>query len=1220
MRLRKITLHGYKTFANKTELIFEGGITAIVGPNGSGKSNIADAIRWVLGEQAYTLLRGKKTEDMIFNGSNERARMGMAEVTITLDNSDNFLPIAFDEVSIGRRAYRSGENEYFLNGNRVRLRDVLELLDRSGLGRRTHTVIGQGMIDQALALRPEDRRQLFEEAAGITLYRQKRQQTLDRLAQTQDNLTRVHDILAEIGPRLRQLERQAERALQYESISHELRGQLLLWYGFTWRQALGHLVDAKAAVAHWQGVIERSAQNITAYNAETTALRSRQTDLRGHLADLRRQMATQEQARAAMAQEQAVGQERLQTLRDSTQRLQHEIALLIERQRGEDERVQEAEQVQAEIEAQRRQQHTQLAQAQQDLHAQEQERLHTQQALADVQRRHFDLSARLADRSNRIQQSLERRSAVQAEHAQDLEAAAAAGAEAAGWQTQFDTLAQELQGLGQRMHNLRQQHRQAEARRDSLLAARTQTEMQRAEMEAQLRGLQARFELLDRLRAEGEGLFLGVKNVLQAANPATPASRRQGPLPGILGPVSALIRVPPALEHALDVALGARIQDVVVRTWQDAEQAIAYLKQTRGGRATFLPLDNLRPAPRRAPPPGQGVLGWAADLVAYEAEVAPAMTLLLGHILVVEDLDAARRVSRAADRPRIVTLAGDFVHPGGSVSGGSQEERQRGGLLAREREWRDLPGQMAAVEAQLRQRRSDLEQARHALAAVDEDLTRLVREASQAGEEERQRAAALSRLQNNIDKARQKELWHQERGRKLALELEELGRRLAGLRQESGELSSQQEALAHRQAALEEKLATLDTSGLLRAAAQAQARLDAVEEMRRSQQALVASHAQAAQQTRAESHARSQRSQALATEMAALQARLQTLQSEHAAQDASYLALLAQIEPAQTALDALDQGWPEHDRRGEGLRQRLHQEELQLSQSRLAQQRAEDHLTYLRSQIEHDFGLVALETEAGVASQEPLPFDRIVTALPQVDVLPTETEQEMRRLKGLLSRLGAVNLQAKAEYASAKERFDFLTAQAADLQESSAQLLQVIAELDKLIDQEFRRTFTAVSKAFTRYFTRLFGGGTAKLTLIDINGGEASGKTISSSTTTGVEIIARPPGKRPTQLSMLSGGERALTAAALIFAVLSVSPAPFCVLDEVDAALDEANVGRVRQVLQELAAGAQFVVITHNRGTVEVADTIYGVSMGQDSVSQTLSLRLRNGRLEEAAL
>ena len=348
MRLKKVQLHGYKTFANKTEFVFDKGVTAIVGPNGSGKSNVADAIRWVMGEQSYSVMRGKKTEDMIFNGSSERARMGMAEAVITLDNSDNWLPIEFDDVVIGRRAYRSGENEYYLNGNRVRMRDVHELLDSSGLGRRTHTVIGQGMIDKALALKPEDRRELFEEAAGITIYRTKRRRTVDQLTKTEDNLIRVRDIIAEISPRLRQLERQAEKARQHGDISVELSELLRTWYGYNWHLSLGKLVDARGAVAQWQQIIERTLGNIEDYNAETTALRQRQTDLRTQLAEWRRQLAEHENARADLAREQAVGQERQRSLRSNIERFQHEGELLQDRLSGENTRLAEAE---AELEA-----------------------------------------------------------------------------------------------------------------------------------------------------------------------------------------------------------------------------------------------------------------------------------------------------------------------------------------------------------------------------------------------------------------------------------------------------------------------------------------------------------------------------------------------------------------------------------------------------------------------------------------------------------------------------------------------------------------------------------------------------------------------------------------------------------------------------------------------------------------------------------------------------
>ena len=1200
MRLKKVQLHGYKTFANKTEFVFDKGVTAIVGPNGSGKSNVADAIRWVMGEQAYSVMRGKKTEDMIFNGSSERARMGMAEAVITLDNSDNWLPIDFDEVVIGRRAYRSGENEYYLNGNKVRLRDVHELLDRSGLGRRTHTVIGQGMIDKALALKPEDRRALFEEAAGITIYRTKRRRTIDQLTKTEDNLIRVRDIIREISPRLRQLERQAEKARQHDEISVELRELLRIWYGYNWHLALGKLVDARAAVDHWQKIIEGAHSNIAGYNAETAALRHRQTELRSQLSEWRRLLAEHENARADLVREQAVGQERQRSLRSNVERLQHEGELLQDRLQGEQSRLVEAEAELATISTQRQSHEVQVTQAQADLHALEQTRQQTERQLIEAQRKHLDFSTRLADRRNRVTQAKENRVAVKEERTAELEAAEKALTEVQGLQEEYAQVSNELHILGEQITALRERHRTAETRQQGHVTRRAKLESQRSEFDAQLRAHKARFELLDRLRAEGEGLYAGVRQVLRAS--------QRGSLSGILGPIATLLHVPDRFEQAIEVALGSRIQDVVVDSWDDAERAISHLKSTRGGRATFLPLDNLRPLHRRPVPKGSGVLGWAADLVEYDAKVEPAIELLLGQILVVDDLESARRVSRQSDRSRIVTLEGDFVHPGGSVSGGSRNQRQKGGMLAREREWRNLPKQIEHTVSQMRDLNQEIESLNQAVLAVDEELTGLVKEATRLGDVEREHTMVLGRLQSGIDRAHQTQAWHNERARKLALDLENFGRQVAGLRQEIGEFDEQQSVVSNRLAALEEKLATLGTAGLVQAVAQAQARLDAIDERRQSQRSLVENHRQTVRQTELEITDRQHRISVLTEETAALETRLTSLLSNHQQTDQAYLALNGKVEPAQKELDELEAGWIEHDRRGETLRERLHQEELQLNQAQLALQRAEDNLTYLRSQIESDFGLVALETEEGFASQEPLPFDQIVTALPRVEALPKGTKTEIRRLKGQINRLGPINPEAQEEYATTKERHEFLSQQSLDLEDASGQMRKVIAELDQLMDQEFRRTFKEVAKAFTRYFTRLFGGGTAKLALTDAN----------DITNTGVEIIARPPGKRPTNLSMLSGGERALTAAALIFSILSVSPTPFCVLDEVDAALDESNITRVRDVLKELTEHAQIIVITHNRGTLEAAETIYGISIGSDSVSQSLSLKLDNGRLQAA--
>ncbi len=1202
MRLKQITLHGYKTFANKTEIIFDSNITAIVGPNGSGKSNIADGIRWVMGEQAYSVLRGKKTEDMIFNGSNQRSRMGMAEVSILLDNRDNWLPIDFDEVDITRRAYRSGENEYYINGSRVRLRDVHELLDRSGLGRRTHTVIGQGMIDQALSQRPEDRRILFEEAAGITHYRTKRRLTMDRLGKTQDNLTRVRDILAEIEPRLKKLEKQAAKAIQHDQISAELREMLRVWYGYSWHQSISKLVDARAAVAHWQQVIEKTNARIEAFSARTAELRTQQQQLRNQLASWRRELAQLDATRAELQRERAVLDERIRALTAEKERLGDEIELLQETIQAESERLGEAQIALETIHRQRSEQEAQWHEAQTALQALQAERAQTEQALEAARQRLMALTTAINDRESRIQHAKEQRTNLKTELAQSQTEVEKAAAALQAHQARWDEIHADLQALSEHIEALKQRQQRADERAQQTAARRARLERQRAEFAAQVRELQARYELLDRLRAEGEGLFAGVKQVVQAS--------RQGKLKGVLGPIATLLETPRQYEQAIEVALGARLQDVVVEHWEDAERAIQYLKQNRRGRATFLPLDNLRPQRRRNLPHTQGVIGWAADLVGFDEEIAPAVELLLGQILVVEDLSVARRISRSGGpRPRMVTLEGDYVHPGGSVSGGSRNQRQKGGVLAREREYRQLPGQIETMKARVKRLDEELESLNQAIATIEEERSQLAQSLGELSAQEKTKNTELARAQSALEQARQVETWHKARVQKLTQTLEDFGQRLHQLKDEIQAFGAEQNTVTNRIAALEEKLTTLGVTGMMQAVAQAQARLDAIQERVKAQAAIVAEQERRLSRSRQTLTARQQRLGVISQEMEQLTQRVHEIQEQLARSEAGYQTLQQQIQPAQKQLDALENGWIEHDAQGEALRQRLHQEERQLNQAQLALQRTEDQLKYLRKQIENDFGLVTFETEDGVTSQEPLPFDQIVTTLPRVTEIPEELKAQIQQLKSMLRRLGPINPEAQAEYKATKERFEFLTQQSQDLEEAAGQLQQVITELDDLMDMEFRRVFKAVAKAFTHYFTRLFGGGTAKLLLTDP-------KDI---TNTGVEIIARPPGKRSANLTMLSGGERALTAAALIFAIISVSPTPFAVLDEIDAALDEANIERVKAVLRELSEKAQFIIITHSRTTLEIADTIYGVSMGADSVSQILSLKLDGDKLAQAS-
>ncbi len=1187
-RLARLELHGYKTFADKTEFIFPSGITAIVGPNGSGKSNIADALRWALGEQSFSLLRGKRTEDMIFSGSELRPRMGMASVSLTLDNRDGWLPVDFETVVITRRAYRSGENEYYLNGTRVRLRDIQEIVAQSGLVKRSYAIIGQGLVDQALSLRPEERRTLIEEAAGITVYQQKRDQALRRLSEVEANLVRVRDIVAEIAPRLKRLARQAERVERYHLLEQELKQHLRTWYGYRWHQGLERLKEARATKALQEKRIQERHRRILDLEKQLDHLRAEEARLREEAEQRHGHIATLHKELEALLREEAVARERRRGLEAQRDALLSELPALQAHLDVLAQRLKDAEARRQALEAESASLEQELAAAREAVAAAEARRAEAAQAVQSARDRLLTLTTRLAQLDEQERQVRERLARVQNDLAAQEERLRGLEQERARVEEtlrrQRDLIARLQDEVQQTAARLQALETDIQQRQDAVNQAREAL----AQAQADVRRLQERRDLLERLREEGSGLYAGVRAVMQAR------------LPGIVGVVAELLHVPPEYERAIEEALGASLQDVVVETWADAERAIEHLKRTRAGRATFLPLDTIRPPRRVSAPQGDGVIGLAADLVRADERLRPVVELLLNRTLVVDTLRTARRVLPKANGMRIVTLAGELVRSSGRVTGG-EGKQARGGMLAREREWRELPAQIEAARARLEAARSTLKKEEEALAAARgarEDLRRehkrLEQRLMQAQEEARRHERDLSRLD-------------------AALEAQESVReRLQG---EMDALREQGQRLAEERARLEGEKQAAEAS-----LAEAQARLDAIddEEVRsrlaywESLAASLEGRRQSIEHTVATLREDMAREQGV---LAQRQSRIQKLEEELAALDEALSRLQARVGEVKERLEALERPAFEAEQRVLSLekeeasleekieqeRRRLHQEESYLAQATLAVQRAEDNLHHLRSQIEEDLGLVRLEEENGTfPAQVPLPFGDEVVALPKVTQVPADLEEDIRRLRIQLRNLGPINPDAPQEYEQLKQRHDFLQEQIRDLTEASADLKKAIADLDRLMQQEFKRTFQAVAREFKRYFERLFGGGTARLVLTNPD----------DLSTTGIDIVARPPGKRTQGLAMLSGGERALTAAALIFAILTVSPPPFCVLDEVDAALDEANVGRFRQVLQELARTLQFIVITHNRGTIEAANTIYGVSMGRDGVSKVLSLKL----------
>lgn len=1213
MRIKRVVIHGFKTFARKTEFIFDPGVTAVVGPNGSGKSNIVDAVRWCLGEQSFSLLRSKKTSDVIFSGSDKKARLGMVEVSITLDNSAGEIPIDFAEVEISRRAYRDGDNEYLVNGQRVRLQDVVDLLAQTGLGKRTYSVVGQGLIDRALSMAPEERRSLFEEAAGITGYQIKRATALRRLEVTEQNLTRVRDIVAELSPRLGYMRRQAERAREREQLARDLQALLRDWYGFRWHTALRNLEVHHAEEQAARTVAAARQATLTAATAQIDELRGRQAHLRGQLADLHARASQLHRQAEGVGRELAVAQERhhqTQARREDAERelapLQGEMAALAER----------LQEMQATIgalaaEVAARQQTVDATQA--EVGARQQERAQAQAAVDAARRALQQAQQRRTELHSRITQIDERRQALTASRRDQettLVAAGSAAATAGAALVAAEQAAAEAEAaVAAAQAEIAALEQTVVTRREDLRSA----EQQRQEADRALDRLQTRFDLLNRLRDDGAGYGGGVRAVLQAG-------RTGGKLAGVLGTVASLVRVPPHLDKAIETALGGALQNVVVERWQDATAAIELLKQQRGGRATFLPLDRLNNLPAIAAPRTAGILGNALDLVEFDGHVAPALEQLLNRIWVADDLPAARRALDSlggGPRPTVVTLAGEIVRPGGAVTGGSDGARGDDSLLTRERELRELPAAIASGKAAAQAAAVVCAAVAQQIERAAADLQRRQMAVGELASQEKARRHELGELRRQADRARQLQQFQAERLAQVGVEAEQL---LAQQHALAGELAAAEQAQAAAQEALagaERALASVTADALLQELANRRAALVEAQGRRQSQQSLH-DNTMRSRQALAEQIARKARQiddlrgegERLAVQLGALGEREDVLNRE-------LEVLQTAIAPVEGELSTLEDRLEAGEQEERQLQHALRKEESAWNAAQLQLQRSEDALHQLRHEIEQDLGLVALEQSADVAYQPPLPWDAFVEQLPVLESVPETMEGEVRESRNRLARLSNVNPDAPREYEEAAGRYEFLSTQAEDLEAAAADLRKIIAELDQRMQVELRRTFDAVAREFTHFFQQLFNGGTAHLELTDPENIGASG----------IEIIARPPGKRPQSLALLSGGERSLAACALIFAILRVSPTPFCVLDEVDAALDEANIDRFRSTLETLSDETQFIIVTHNRRTLEGANTIYGVTMGDDGISRVMSLRLEGDRIlnqaageEEAAM
>jgi len=1221
--LKRLDVQGFKSFANKTTLDFTPGVTCVVGPNGTGKTNVTDSIRWVLGEHSSRQLRARKTEDVIFVGSDQRAPMGVAEVAITLDNEQGWLPIDFSEVVVSRRAYRSGDNEYFINHSKVRLRDVIELFQRAELGQNSYAFMGQGMVEQALSLRPEDRRALIEEAADVRVHRHKLEGAREKLKATRDNLDRVQLLVGEIAPRINQLERQAGRAVRYRELTRELASTLHVWYGHEWREANEQLLAAEAAhdqTAEAFGRLQTGAKTCEDGLAQlSTAIDTRRREIVGREERLR---AMEDYARD-LERRTAIDGDRRQLLEERLQEVVAELASLREEQAAQEaaaapagaEGATQLESERAELTEWR----ARLATVERELLEKRQSLRSDEQAAADAD----DAGARTAARLPGVEEALQR---SRHEHAAAAERRHAAITSLAGWALEYARARADSVELAPRIAAAEEERARAATQLDALRGEHPAAEEELRALRSRIEAAEIRLEVLESLNVHPTAPDAGVRTVLEAGGvikrESVPAEVQ---LSGVLGLVGQLLRVPPGLEKAIEAALADNLFAIVVQREPDMRRALQLLLAGDGGRATLYALDSFQENRPLHLIKERGVIGVASQLVRCDSKYRRLVDTLLGRTVIVEDLPMAQRLLRRGMASAVATLDGLLLRPVGSVSAGATAIVETS--FVRERDLDELPQELARLRPLAAEREATLRDA----APAAEETERRVREAS----------ASLDALR--------------ERESRAATQLASAHARLATFRADLLSITATLTRAAEEAGRLEQSCETMtvqrDTAVARKREAQsgadaARAALSGLETEREALTAAVSERAAAlahlegelqperhlagarAARERLAQHiaAKEQQEERLAGEAQTVAARLQSAQREFTERTADIEGLRGELEPARQELTQLQSRERSLTAELATANAQMHTAERALLDAENNVRVRRDEVASLRESLEAE-GFVAT-ADGDVEAAPPPPEDAAPDGaggvaqgngnvptwmrsggngeggLPPVSggapINATEVRDRIVELRAQIRGLGPVNEQAAADYGESRERYDFLTSQLADLRQTEEQLHEAIRELETVIRERFRETFKIVGEGFEHYFTAFFRGGTGRLEL-----GEPDEYGLP-----GVEIIAQPPGKKLGSMALLSGGERALTAVALLFALLQANPSPICVLDEVDAALDEANVGRFVDELRELSKRTQFVIITHNRRTIEQADTIYGISMGADSVSRILSLRL----------
>lgn len=1180
MYLKRIEMQGFKSFADKTVLEFKPGITTVIGPNGSGKSNISDAIRWVLGEQSMKSLRGAKSEDIIFAGTQARKSLGFAEVSIVIDNNDNKLPIEYSEVTVTRKIYRSGETGYFINKVPCRLKDILELFMDTGIGKDGYSIIGQGKIDEILSNKSEDRRHIFEEAAGIVKYRTRKQESEKKLEQTKLNLLRINDILAEIEANIEPLKLQSDKAKQFLDLREELKSievGLFIYNINTYKEKLEQLVKDEDIITSQK---EAEDGKMEALQASKEELRQVVDDITAQIENMQNIGFESSNKIEKINSEIGISNERIQNNNANKQRLETEILEvksrieeLKEEQKQKLEKKTNLTSNKEKFEKELAEKEAELAELSKKLSAKELEIEGKKQIVQNNIDKKYEFAAEINTQDVNYE-NLEK-------HKKQLK-------------NEIDSVISELDStrygkneISKGFYDIESKRNIAVEKLEKSVQAKEQNMQKLKQYEDEISKLtytqrmkQARHQFLIETEKEKEGYNKTVKSLLVACDKDSNLNK------GIHGVLANLISVEKEYETAIEMCLGQSLQNIVTSTEQDAKKMIEYLRTNSLGRASFLPIASVQGKKLDKLTKMDGVIGIASDLVKCKKEYEQIILSLLGRTVVVEDMDTAIALAKKDKYSfRIVTLKGDIISSSGSISGGSVQTKTVN-ILGRSREIEDLEKELKKLEKQIADKTAEKEEYASSIGDSIEETAKLEKELQEieivyATEKQKMVAVEenITRLENRLAKLKEEVTQTEKQKEENRLLKEQKETEIQTLTQQIEELNKVIEEFALNNKDNQKYIDDLnfDITNLKISVTSFDESESSIEEMVERISQDIKNNEQSIENKNQNILAINEENTKLEQTITEYNAQIEQIKQE--------------VTNSGTKVEELKQ---ERIAKNEKLVNTENEIQSQFST-----------LESLKEQI------IKLDVKKTKLEQD---LQQVVESLwNEYELTPNSTEEyqkpnnvataqkQVNSLRNKIKDLGSINIDSIEEYKKTKERYDFMSEQRLDLENTASKLRKIIGDMTTTMQNQFKEKFELINKNFNEVFTELFNGGKAELIL----------ENEENILECGIDIRVQPPGKKLQNMMLLSGGEKAFTAIALLFAILKINPAPFCILDEIEAALDDVNVYRFAEYLKKFCKQTQFLVITHRKGTMEAGDSVYGVTMEENGISKLLSIKLK---------